>query len=566
MTILSKKKQPSQKDRRSDTSSSSDVDGVQSDLGSQSPISIPNSSYQVRAANGFAVDLHTVQADHSTNSIIHNNNVSYEANADCREESHFEEPISSGINKRHRRLSSPHRSCRVSRAKRERERDRVRGSSVDSTGELEREREHERQSTPPTTPSSSSTADDSPTSSLMALATAASDLEHEHEHEVNGYNSGDEYTGRTGPNLTLAEWQERDKWFEKRMKKRGFVIKKMGEDGACLFRAIADQVYGDQDMHSVVRKHCMDYLDANREFFSNFVAEDFSTYVDRKRLENVHGNHIEMQAMSEMYNRSIEVFCYSTEPINIFHGVHKTDNEPIRLSYQRGSHYNSIVDPYKATVGVGLGLPQYSPGAADRALVSDAVRQSEDLHIEQTMLEDKIKATDWEATNEAIEEQVARESYLQWLRDNEMRKARSTSASSTSTITSSQNSHFLGTSQRRHTSPPKSVCSSPDTTTKGSDGIRYNKRSPKHQIASAPLSTVNSSSVLQEPVPGSSKETNASNEIAFVNRLPPEVFGLTDWEDSDILSKVLATSQQEYLDSLKQSRASTNSADDSSKS
>lgn len=39
------------------------------------------------------------------------------------------------------------------------------------------------------------------------------------------------------------------------------------------------------------------------------------------------------------------------------------------------------------------------------------------------MLEDKIKATDWEATNEAIEEQVARESYLQWLRDNEMRKA-----------------------------------------------------------------------------------------------------------------------------------------------
>ena len=30
---------------------------------------------------------------------------------------------------------------------------------------------------------------------------------------------------------------------------------------------------------------------------------------------------------------------------------------------------------------------------------------------------------DWEATNEAIEEQVARESYLQWLRDNERRHA-----------------------------------------------------------------------------------------------------------------------------------------------
>lgn len=38
------------------------------------------------------------------------------------------------------------------------------------------------------------------------------------------------------------------------------------------------------------------------------------------------------------------------------------------------------------------------------------------------MLEDKLRATDWEATNEAIEEQVARDSYLQWLRDTEKRE------------------------------------------------------------------------------------------------------------------------------------------------
>lgn len=48
----------------------------------------------------------------------------------------------------------------------------------------------------------------------------------------------------------------------------------------------------------------------------------------------------------------------------------------------------------------------------------DAVRLSEDLAIEQTMFEDKLKTTDWEATNEAIEEQIARESYIQWCRDN----------------------------------------------------------------------------------------------------------------------------------------------------
>lgn len=64
----------------------------------------------------------------------------------------------------------------------------------------------------------------------------------------------------------------------------------------------------------------------------------------------------------------------------------ESDNEPIRLSYQRGSHYNSIVDPFKATIGVGLGLPSYNPGSADRALISDAVRQSEELQIEQVII------------------------------------------------------------------------------------------------------------------------------------------------------------------------------------
>lgn len=124
--------------------------------------------------------------------------------------------------------------------------------------------------------------------------------------------------------------------------------------------------------------------------------------------------------MSEMFNRPIEVYHYSSEPINIFQGP-KCDNAPIRLSYHRSVHYNSIVDPFKATIGVGLGLPAYDPGLADRSLYEKAIRISEEDALEKAMLEDKLLATDWEATNEAIEEQVARESYLEWLRENENR-------------------------------------------------------------------------------------------------------------------------------------------------
>ncbi|KAL6443420.1 hypothetical protein ACFW04_002934 [Cataglyphis niger] len=529
MTILSKKKSNAPKDRSRETGANPEVDvhhGVVQNEHNSGNIALPNSPYQ--------------------------------ANVDRREDKHFEDGSGPSHGKRHRQRASPHRS---SRAKRDRERDRGR--------ERERERERERQATPPAASCNGSQGTDSSVNGRVSIVGNASNL----DELANGYNSGDEYTGRTENNLTLVEWQERDRWFEKRLKKKGLMIKKMAEDGACLFRAVADQVYGDQEMHGIVRKHCMDYISSNQEFFSHFVAEDFSTYVDRKRQEYVHGNHIEMQAMSEMYNRSVQLYCYSTEPINIFHTMVQSDNEPIRLSYQRGSHYNSIVDPFKATIGVGLGLPSYNPGAADRALISDAVRQSEELQIEQTMLEDKIKATDWEATNEAIEEQVARESYLQWLRDNEMRKARSASSSSTSTVTSAQHNHSHFHShggrgqQRSHTSSPTTTQTSQDNlrnSPKVSDAVRYSKRSPQHQSTQgSSISHLSSDFEMkmmsQEPVPGSSKEANASPDISLFNRLPPEVFGLTDWEDSHILSQVLATSQQEYLDSLKQSRVSAGS-------
>ncbi|CAB4041338.1 OTU domain-containing 5-A-like [Paramuricea clavata] len=73
-----------------------------------------------------------------------------------------------------------------------------------------------------------------------------------------GYNSEDEYDVCESNEQPT---EEVEKQFEKILKeKKGFVIKKTVEDGACLFRAVADQVYGDQEMHSIVRKHCMDYM------------------------------------------------------------------------------------------------------------------------------------------------------------------------------------------------------------------------------------------------------------------------------------------------------------------
>lgn len=72
------------------------------------------------------------------------------------------------------------------------------------------------------------------------------------------------------------------------------------------------------------------------------------------------------------------------EPMNIFNGTRIHLYEPIRVSYHRMCHYNSITNPQKPSVLVGLGLPNYfTRYEMDRREIRDAVRQSEELLIEQ---------------------------------------------------------------------------------------------------------------------------------------------------------------------------------------
>merc|ERR1719153_784697 len=123
------------------------------------------------------------------------------------------------------------------------------------------------------------------------------------------------------------------------------------------------------------------------------------------------------------------------------------------LCYHRGVHYNSLTDPDNANLGLGLGLPGLKPGIESKALVASALHARDNILTEQQMMEDKIKATDWEATNEAIEEQVARESYLQWLAEQEKQK-KAGRPPPAATVTSGQVSPRGGSSSPRSTNAP----------------------------------------------------------------------------------------------------------------
>ncbi|XP_031549640.1 OTU domain-containing protein 5-B-like isoform X2 [Actinia tenebrosa] len=345
---------------------------------------------------------------------------------------------------------------------------------------------------------------------------------HERHSDEAGYNSSDEHDGQ---NLEVVT-EEMERQFEQALKeKKGLIIKRMAEDGACLFRAVADQVYGDQEMHTVVRKHCMDYMLKNMDYFSQYVTEDFRSYIRRKRENHCHGNHVEMQALSEMYNRTIEVYQNSIEPINIFHSTQKTDNEPIRLSYHSNVHYNSVINPNKPSVGVGLGLSGYKPW---NVLVNDAMRQSEEWHIEQTYSSPSSSSSTSTSTES---KRPNSPHHRDWERDIDSAPPTKSPRHSPNSSPSSPRHEpcFMGPSLSdcNPQTCPSSSSSSTVTCTKTS------QFEPRPSCSTA---------VSNPPSPEQSQGAACQTE---------SMYDFNQWNEERILAAVLAESQKEYLESLR---------------
>lgn len=376
-----------------------------------------------------------------------------------------------------------------------------------------------------------------------------------------GYNSGDEYGGRTATaraSWTPEQLNEMERRFEKKLRKKGLAIMKMGEDGACLFRAVADQVYGDEEMHSLVRKLCCDYMTKNSDYFSQYVTEEFPQYVARKRRDHIQGNHVELQALSELFARPIEVYHYNSEPINIFQSGQDEDmlpddeEEAIRLSYHTTSpldsgHYNSV-RTIRGTFKPKGTLLHFTPPH----VMESAMRTSEADALEKAMLEDKIRASDWEATNEALEEQVARESYLEWLRENERRRRLSgTNGRHSPTLTTSSSTITATTTESGSRSPQAGGSRHYDdsqTARQNWTTIQGQRVSFAGESGSPPPPTA------QQQGSKSSPKTQTSLSACYYDQVPDDAE-----EERQILARVMLASRQEYLDSLKARKSPTGS-------
>jgi hypothetical protein len=106
--------------------------------------------------------------------------------------------------------------------------------------------------------------------------------------EGDGYNSADEQGPWSSGPSGYEDNGERERQFENELRRvKSLEVRWMAEDGNCLFRAVADQVYGDAEMYSETRQLCIDYMEKERDHFSHFVTESFTAYCKRKRRDKV---------------------------------------------------------------------------------------------------------------------------------------------------------------------------------------------------------------------------------------------------------------------------------------
>ena len=145
------------------------------------------------------------------------------------------------------------------------------------------------------------------------------------------------------------DWREKETNFRAELaSKRNLRIVEMNADGNCLFNAISHQIYGTQDFHQLVREKCMEYILAQKAYFQAFITDEetIEQYCHRKSTLGVWGDDVEIQALSEIYDRSIEIMAYSSESLRTFH-EQQTSNSAVtslKLSYHGQQHYNSVVD------------------------------------------------------------------------------------------------------------------------------------------------------------------------------------------------------------------------------
>ena len=130
---------------------------------------------------------------------------------------------------------------------------------------------------------------------------------------------------------------------DNRLAAYGLKEKKVRGDGNCQFRALADQLFGDQERHAECRAVVMNQLRAESEHYAVFVPEDWGAYVSEMSRDSAWGDHITLQAAADAYGVGMCVISSYKDNFVIEISPRVRRSERILwISFWAEVHYNSI--------------------------------------------------------------------------------------------------------------------------------------------------------------------------------------------------------------------------------
>lgn len=116
-------------------------------------------------------------------------------------------------------------------------------------------------------------------------------------------------------------------------------------DGNCQFRALAQQLYHDEDHHGAARARVLQQLKATPDRYMQFVDEPFSRYLERLACNGEWGDNVTLQAASDAFGVQIQVFTDMPEaplvevcPVG---GAIHPAQKPLCLTFLTEIHYDA---------------------------------------------------------------------------------------------------------------------------------------------------------------------------------------------------------------------------------
>lgn len=123
----------------------------------------------------------------------------------------------------------------------------------------------------------------------------------------------------------------------------GLKIIQVTADGNCFFRALADQLEGNEEGHEKYRSMVVRYILENREMFEPFIEDDvpFDDYCQSMEKDGTWAGHMELQAASLVTRSNICIHRHMS-PRWYIQNFNASGARMIHLSYHDGEHYNSV--------------------------------------------------------------------------------------------------------------------------------------------------------------------------------------------------------------------------------